>query len=277
MSRWTRFVRIVGTRVEAPPRADRDHATTTTAGASPGTARGGPPGWAAPKPCPAPWGGAPGAELVPPTEDGAPSAGPRADSRAYAWYCQRTSLRHRPDANFTQPHHNFRDHTTTPQPHHDPPATPRPPSHTTTPQPHHDPPATPRPPSHTTTPQPHHDPPATPRPPSHTTTPQPHHDPPATPRPPSHTTTPQPHHDPPATPRPPSHTTTPQPHHDPPATPRPPSHTTTPQPHHDPPATPRLRNSTTPPPAAPQPHASALQIHAKRHRIDYDVVGLLGS
>jgi hypothetical protein len=27
--------------------------------AGPGTVRGGPPGWAAPKPCPAPWGGAP--------------------------------------------------------------------------------------------------------------------------------------------------------------------------------------------------------------------------
>ena len=81
------------------------------------TARGGPPGWAAPKPCPAPWGGAPGAELVPPTEDGAPSAGPRADFRAYAWYCQRTHLRHRPTANFTRPHHDSCSRTTTSQPH----------------------------------------------------------------------------------------------------------------------------------------------------------------
>ena len=48
---------------------------------SPGTARGGPPGWAAPEPCPAPWGGALYArDPVLPTEDGAPSTGPGAET-----------------------------------------------------------------------------------------------------------------------------------------------------------------------------------------------------
>lgn len=94
-----------------PPRTDRGGPPSNTSDSRwtqpPKTARGGPPGWAAPKPCPAPWGGAPGAELVPPTEDGAPSTSPRADSRAYAWYCQRTSLRHRRRTNLTRRRPNF--------------------------------------------------------------------------------------------------------------------------------------------------------------------------